>query len=58
MEVFKCYYSKDLRKKHKVFQDGFIVYEEKKVKLYSDSAEIVHDIFKSRIFHPNPDDLS
>lgn len=39
--VYKVFYSKDIRKKKKVFSEGVLVCEEKKTKLFTADGELL-----------------
>lgn len=47
-EYYRCFYTKNINKKHKVWNDGFVVYETKKVVIYEESGNKVYDTYKSK----------
>ncbi|KAL4455490.1 hypothetical protein ABPG74_012642 [Tetrahymena malaccensis] len=54
-EFYKCFWSKDVKKKHKVLDDGIIVFTASKVQIYNSDGEKIYDSYKSKLYCPNPD---
>ncbi|KAL4502983.1 hypothetical protein ABPG72_014212 [Tetrahymena utriculariae] len=54
-EFYKCFWSKDVKKKHKVLDDGIIVFTSSKVQIYNSDGEKIYDSYKSKLYCPNPD---
>lgn len=54
-EYFKCFYTKNINKKHKVWSDGFAAFETKKLIIYDESGSKVYDTYKSKGYQTEND---
>jgi hypothetical protein len=46
-QIFSILYSKDIRKKHKVMSDGFVLYEGSRVSLYDSEGKRIFSGYRN-----------
>ncbi|KRX02138.1 P-loop containing nucleoside triphosphate hydrolase [Pseudocohnilembus persalinus] len=54
-EYSKCFYTKNINKKHKVWNDGFMVLETKKIVIYDEAGSKVYDTAKAKGYQTDND---